>query len=144
MRTFSFVLVALFTVFSILSVLFKTLPVLVPGGYLLLSLITFTIYAMDKSAAIKGHWRTPESTLHLFALAGGWPGALIAQQKLRHKSSKQAFRFVFWITVALNLCGFIWLHTSDGNAFLYKYVHNADAKFMSLISDISTPDFIQI
>jgi len=53
------------------------------------------IKAFSKSAARKGAWRTQESTLHLLSLVGGWPGALVAQQKLRHKSKKQSFRFVF-------------------------------------------------
>jgi uncharacterized membrane protein YsdA (DUF1294 family) len=68
-----------------------------------MSLLTFIIYAMDKSAAIKGNWRIKESTLHLLSLAGGWPGALMAQQTLKHKSIKQPFRFVFWLTVLLNV-----------------------------------------
>ncbi|MGD9578618.1 MAG: DUF1294 domain-containing protein, partial [Syntrophorhabdus sp.] len=35
---------------------------------------------MDKSAARNERWRTQESRLHLFALIGGWPGALVAQK----------------------------------------------------------------
>jgi uncharacterized membrane protein YsdA (DUF1294 family) len=76
------------------------------GWYLLISLLTFVIYAKDKSAAEKGSWRIPESTLHFLALIGGWPGALLAQQVLRHKSKKQPFRFVFYLTVLLN-CGLL-------------------------------------
>lgn len=53
-------------------------------------------YAMDKSAAVGGGWRIRESRLHLLALVGGWPGALLAQQVLRHKTSKAGFRGVFW------------------------------------------------
>jgi uncharacterized membrane protein YsdA (DUF1294 family) len=36
------------------------------------------------------------------ALLCGWPGALLAQQVLRHKSAKGEFRAVFWVTVVLN------------------------------------------
>lgn len=75
---------------------------------MVLSLLTFIIYALDKSAAKNGAWRAEESTLHLLSLAGGWPGALIAQQKLRHKSKKQSFRSVFWVTVLLNCGAFAW------------------------------------
>ena len=82
------------------AVLAGKLPAIILVFYLALSLITFGAYALDKSAAQKGAWRTQESTLHLLSLAGGWPGALIAQQKLRHKSKKESFRFVFWVTVA--------------------------------------------
>ena len=41
----------------------------------------------------------------------GWPGALLAQKGLRHKSSKQSFRSAFWITVLLNLLAFIALNS---------------------------------
>ncbi|MFB2643922.1 DUF1294 domain-containing protein [Shewanella bicestrii] len=79
------------------------LPIAIVGLYLLLSLCTFIAYAFDKSAARKGRWRTKESTLHLMSLLGGWPGALFAQQLLRHKSVKAAFRQLFWLTVVTNL-----------------------------------------
>ena len=77
--------------------------------YLGASFLTFIAYAIDKSAAQKGKWRTSEQTLHLLALGCGWPGAMLAQQMLRHKSSKQEFRSVFWLTVGLNVCGFIFI-----------------------------------
>ncbi|MCK5666260.1 MAG: DUF1294 domain-containing protein [Thiotrichaceae bacterium] len=71
--------------------------------YFIASLMTFIVYAMDKSAAKKGHWRVKERTLHLLSFVGGWPGALIAQKILRHKSIKQPFRSFFWLTVFLNV-----------------------------------------
>jgi uncharacterized membrane protein YsdA (DUF1294 family)/cold shock CspA family protein len=70
--------------------------------YLVLSVVAFCTYAADKSAARKGGWRVSEPTLHFWALLGGWPGAIIAQQWLRHKSAKKAFRATFYFTVALN------------------------------------------
>ena len=96
------------------SVLTAGIPVGVLYLYLAASIITFIIYAQDKSAARKGRWRTKESTLHLLALLGGWPGALIAQQTLRHKSQKTEFRFVFWVTVGLNCGVYLWLFTPGG------------------------------
>ena len=82
--------------------------------YLGASLITFFVYAFDKSAAARGAWRTAESTLHLLALVGGWPGALLAQQILRHKSAKTEFRTVFWATVVLNVAAFVFLCSPTG------------------------------
>lgn len=70
------------------------------GGFM--SLATYAVYALDKSAARRKRRRVPERTLHLLALLGGWPGALLAQHYLRHKSGKTAFLLVFWLTVLLN------------------------------------------
>lgn len=79
--------------------------------YLAASIAAFIAYGVDKSAAQSGRWRTPESTLHLLALIGGWPGALIAQNVFRHKSRKRSFRVAFFCTVAVNcaaLLSFWW------------------------------------
>ncbi len=81
-------------------------PALLPV-YAGASLVAFIAYAIDKSAARAGRWRTAEKTLHLLALAGGWPGALLAQQLLRHKTNKPAFIAVFWTTVAINVAAFV-------------------------------------
>lgn len=81
----------------------------IAAAYAGMSLLTFIIYAIDKAAARAQRRRTPESTLHLLALACGWPGALLAQQWLRHKSVKQPFRAVFWATVVLNVAGLVLL-----------------------------------
>ncbi len=66
------------------------------------NLATFWTYAADKNAATQRRWRTPESSLHLLSLFGGWPGAWLAQQTLRHKSSKREFRAVYWLTVVVH------------------------------------------
>lgn len=47
--------------------------------------------------------------LHLLALIGGWPGALIAQRVFRHKSRKPSFRIVFLFTVVVNCAALLWL-----------------------------------
>ncbi|OBS08680.1 cold shock and DUF1294 domain-containing protein [Acidihalobacter prosperus] len=86
--------------------------------YWIASLVTFLLYAKDKYAARKNRWRTPENTLHLFALVGGWPGAWIAQQRLRHKSSKHSFRAIFWITVAVNCGALAWILSPEGAPWL--------------------------
>jgi len=98
------------------AVLASTLPLSILLVYVFVSLATFAAYALDKAAAARGTWRTSESTLHLMALVGGWPGALIAQGRLRHKTRKQPFRAVFWATVALNCSALWWLSTPEGSA----------------------------
>ncbi len=101
-----FVIPVFLLIYLVLAVVWR-LPNWVAGVYAALSMVTFFAYAQDKSSAAHGAWRTPESTLHFLSLAGGWPGALIAQQLLRHKSTKQEFRRLFWATVALNIVGLV-------------------------------------
>jgi uncharacterized membrane protein YsdA (DUF1294 family) len=85
------------------------IPHLVAAAYAGASLVCFIVYAMDKSAAKAGRWRTSETTLLLLGLACGWPGAILAQQWLRHKSAKASFRARFRATVVLNILAFIYL-----------------------------------
>ena len=37
---------------------------------------------------MQGAWRIREGTLHLVEALGGWPGAFLAQQTMRHKTVK--------------------------------------------------------
>jgi uncharacterized membrane protein YsdA (DUF1294 family) len=67
------------------------------------SAAAFVTYGFDKRRAGAGGRRVPERTLHLLALAGGWPGALLGQRQFRHKTQKTWFRVVFWATVVLHL-----------------------------------------
>ncbi len=71
--------------------------------YALASAVCFFAYAADKSAARAGRWRIPERTLLMLGLCCGWPGAIVAQQWLRHKSAKRSFRLHFWLTVLANV-----------------------------------------
>jgi uncharacterized membrane protein YsdA (DUF1294 family)/cold shock CspA family protein len=100
------------------AVLVVNLPPAILVIYLAAGVVTFIAYAVDKSAARKGRWRTKEGTLHLLSLIGGWPGALVAQSVLRHKSRKQPFRTIFWLTVILNCAALAWLSTPSGGAVI--------------------------
>ena len=119
----SIVVAVCFLIIVGISVLSARIPLHILALYVAASLLTFIMYAWDKSAARSGEWRTQESTLHLMSLAGGWPGALIAQQKLRHKTKKQSFRLVFWVTVLLNCGAFAWLFTQNGAARLQSLIN---------------------
>jgi uncharacterized membrane protein YsdA (DUF1294 family)/cold shock CspA family protein len=99
-------------------VLIGKLPALILGLYLGISAIVFITYWLDKSAARNNQRRTPEIRLHVLALAGGWPGALLAQKILRHKSKKESFQAAFKFTVAVN-CGVLgWLLLPSGSSTL--------------------------
>ncbi|KAB2921511.1 MAG: DUF1294 domain-containing protein [Dechloromonas sp.] len=117
---FAFLFLALLGAAALTGRLPAVLPLLYGG----LSILAFAAYAIDKSAARNGGWRTKENTLHLLALAGGWPGALVAQQRLRHKSAKTSFLVVFWTTVILNCGALAWLLTPAGNLALRQMLGN--------------------
>lgn len=85
------------------------LPAGAAGLYAVASGLSFMAYRADKKAARKRAWRIPEQTLHLLDLAGGWPGALIAQQRYHHKTVKQPFQALFWLSAAANVAGMVWL-----------------------------------
>lgn len=52
-----------------------------------LSLVAFVFYGFDKPRARKDGRRVPETTLHLLALFGGWPGALLGQPDCSQKTN---------------------------------------------------------
>lgn len=88
-------------------------------AYLLFSSFSFLMYATDKWRAVRGRRvkrvrRTPEKTLHLLDVLGGWPGGMVAQQMFRHKTTKPSFRLTFWITVALNIAVLCFLISDYG------------------------------
>ncbi len=83
------------------------LPVWIIGWYLATSLVTLTLYIEDKRRARRGMRRIPEKTPHRWELLGGWSGALIAQEMVRHKVKKDSYMFVFWLIVVLHLLGLV-------------------------------------
>ncbi len=87
---------------------------LAAAWYGIMSGLTFWAYARDKRAAQRGEWRTSERTLLTLGLLNGWPGALLAQQLLRHKSSKTSFLVLFWMTVSVNLAWLCYRFTPLG------------------------------
>jgi len=72
------------------------------------SFVSFLQYWIDKRSAQGGRSRVPENWLHLVELAGGWPGALLAQQAFRHKTRKVSYQVVFWLIVLAHQA--YWIH----------------------------------
>ena len=80
-------------------------PLLIYGA---VSFVTFFYYAHDKRRAGAAGRRVPEAMLHGLELAGGWPGALLAQRFFRHKSQKKPYQLVFWFIVVVHLAAWGW------------------------------------
>lgn len=65
-------------------------PAWLPVAYLMLGVASIAVYWFDKRAAEAGRWRVRETSLHIIDAIGGIAGGLIAQQLLRHKTSKRS------------------------------------------------------
>lgn len=70
---------------------------MVIGAYAAMSIVTYMMFLFDKRRATEGGRRVPERTLHLMSMFGGWPGALVARVRLRHKTRKRGFSAVLWM-----------------------------------------------
>ena len=79
--------------------------------YAIASAIAFAAFAVDKRAAEQRSWRIPESTLHVLEVLGGWPGAMLGSQLLRHKTTKNSYRCGFWVCTVFNVAAFVVLNT---------------------------------
>lgn len=110
-----------FFVVLLILLMLEHIPVLLPLVYAVLSALAGVLYRADKTAAVKGSWRISESTLLVVALLGGWPGALVARHVLRHKTTKQPFRTLFWGAVVINclmLAGYVYAGADIAAGFL--------------------------
>ena len=107
----SFLVLAAFALAYALVSALRGVPLAVHALYAGASALCFTLYAVDKGAARAGRERISESMLISLGFVGGWPGAIVAQQLFRHKTTKLAFRIRFWLSVVANVGLFTWATT---------------------------------
>ncbi len=141
MKSSDYIVILLIAVFLTLSCLLGFTPLLLPIVFVLSSSLAFLFYYKDKNAAIKGEWRTPESTLHVFSLLCGWPGAYVAQRVLRHKTRRVSFQITFWVTALANMLLIGWLHTPAGSSTLERSVEQLRN---IIISGLGTNGFSEV
>ena len=60
---------------------------------IVINVIAFPIYGMDKWKAKRGSWRISEATLLLMAVAGGSIGALLGMNVWHHKTIHKKFKY---------------------------------------------------
>ncbi len=70
---------------------------------LVMSLVTFIMYKVDKSRAIKKQWRIKESVLLMCSFIGGAFGATIAMYQIRHKNRKWYFVATNFLSLMLHI-----------------------------------------
>ena len=94
-----FAILCALPLYGSLALWLRAASVIPLAAYGVVSVVAFFLYWSDKRKARADTWRTPENVLHAVELAGGWPGALLAQQMFRHKTRKVSFQLVFWLIV---------------------------------------------
>lgn len=60
---------------------------------IVINIITFAVFGIDKKKAIDGKFRIKELTLFVLSLLGGSLGGLIAMHTFHHKTRKWYFKF---------------------------------------------------
>jgi uncharacterized membrane protein YsdA (DUF1294 family) len=72
------------------------------------NIVLFFMMGKDKAAATTGMGRTPESTLLLLAVAGGFPGLFAGRHIFNHKTSKVRFNALMWLLFLAELAAAGW------------------------------------
>ena len=84
------------------------MTVAILGYYAVCSIVTFVMYAVDKRAAQRSDARISERALNVWALIGGFAGAIAGQQMWRHKTRKAGMVFVAWLALILHGAAWAW------------------------------------
>lgn len=96
--------------------------------YVLMNIIAFSLYAIDKRRAEKNLWRISENTLIFFTLACGAIGALIGMRVFRHKTQKLKFKIAVIIGLVIAIIPVI--HIVHG-ATIDRVAHIVEHEFRS-------------
>ena len=60
---------------------------------IVINIVTFLVYGIDKWKAKQGSWRISEATLLILAVIGGSIGALLGMKVWRHKTQHKKFKY---------------------------------------------------
>ena len=80
---------------------------------LLINIVTFFFFALDKFKASGQYRRTPEKVLWLLSLIGGSIGALGAMYFFRHKTKKDSFQAVMLLIICLQITLIAFLYSQN-------------------------------
>jgi uncharacterized membrane protein YsdA (DUF1294 family) len=78
----------------------------------IINIIAFIVYGIDKLKAKKGKWRITEATLLLLAIIGGSIGAWCGVKVWHHKTLHKKFRYGIPLIIAIQIA-MIWYLLKD-------------------------------
>lgn len=70
---------------------------------IIINLISFILFTLDKKRSISKKWRIPESTLIFVSLMGGSAGSLLGMKLFKHKTKKLKFTILVPISLIINI-----------------------------------------
>lgn len=99
--------------------------------YLAINIILFLAMAIDKSKAVKGKWRIPESTLFILSILGGAIGGFAAMYLFHHKNRKLSFKIIFALSLILHLALVVFIINTFllGNNTTFRFMPNSQNDF---------------
>lgn len=71
--------------------------------FIIMSIVTFIMYFIDKRKAVKKRWRIPEATLLTVSFLGGSFGAFLAMKTFRHKTQHAKFYITVPVMMVLHI-----------------------------------------
>ncbi len=111
---------------------------------IIVNILSFCLYGIDKSAAIKQKQRIPNRVLLLMAIIGGSLGALAGMYTFRHKTKKWYYTITVPVLLVIQIAAAVLLLSSCGAS--YKQISQDEAMQMMqeqtgyLIVDVRRPD----
>lgn len=69
----------------------------------IINIVTFIIYGIDKYKAKKGKWRIPENSLIGLAIIGGSIGAYLGMRVWHHKTMHLKFKYGIPLIIVIQL-----------------------------------------
>lgn len=116
------------------------------GIYLaLINILTFFVYGLDKSAAVKQKQRIPNRVLLGMAAIGGSAGALAGMYTFRHKTQKKYYTITVPLLLILQIAAAVMLLSGCNSASYTQISQDEAVKMMKeqtdyLIVDVRRPD----
>ena len=111
----------------------------------LINILTFFVYGLDKSAAVKQKQRIPNRVLLGLAAIGGSAGALAGMYTFRHKTQKKYYTITVPLLLILQIAAAVMLLSGCGSASYTQISQDEAMKMMQeqsdcLIVDVRRPD----
>lgn len=78
--------------------------------FIIINLISFVLFFIDKQKAKKDRWRIQEKTLHTMSFLGGVFGSIAAMVIFHHKTKKTAFVVITIAALIFNIVAYYKLY----------------------------------